>query len=63
VINLAKKLKLYVWEDVLEDYTSGMAVALAPDVETALKLLSKKAGYDLNLPISKMKEITTAEAF
>lgn len=32
-------MKLYIWTDVLCDYTScGMIVALAPDLETALSL-------------------------
>lgn len=36
---MAKQLmKLYVWERVLYDYTPGMIVALAPDMETALAL-------------------------
>ena len=36
---MAKQLmKLYVWEDVLWDYSHGMIVALAPDMEAALKL-------------------------
>ena len=30
------KNKLYVWEGVLTDYTSGMAVALAPTLKEAL---------------------------
>jgi hypothetical protein len=29
-------MKLYVWEDVLRDYTAGMIVALAPDLESAM---------------------------
>jgi hypothetical protein len=29
-------VRLYIWEDVLTDYTSGMIVALAPDLESAL---------------------------
>jgi hypothetical protein len=29
-------VKLYVWTDALRDYTAGMIVALAPDLETAL---------------------------
>jgi prevent-host-death family protein len=29
-------MKLYVWEDVLRDYGSGMIVAVAPDLESAL---------------------------
>ena len=31
-------MKLYVWRRVLWDYTSGMIVALAPDMETALAM-------------------------
>ena len=31
-------MKLYVWTEVLCDYTCGMIVALAPDLETALPL-------------------------
>ena len=31
-------MKLYVWEDVPWDYSHGMIVALAPDMETALAL-------------------------
>ena len=30
-----KKLKLFVWHDVLTDYTSGVMFALAPTVEEA----------------------------
>lgn len=29
-------MKLYVWTDVLRDYTEGMIVAVAPDLEAAL---------------------------
>lgn len=36
---MAKKLmKLYVWQDVLQNYSAGMIVVLAPDMETALQL-------------------------
>jgi hypothetical protein len=31
-------MKLFVWTDVLCDYSCGMIVALAPDLETALPL-------------------------
>ena len=33
-----RRMKLYVWQDVLTDYTGGMIVALAPDLETALNM-------------------------
>ncbi len=39
---MPKKLKLYVWEDVLCDYTAGVMFALAPDVETARTMLRTK---------------------
>ena len=34
-----KPLKLYVWHDVLTDWTHGVMVALAPDAETARRML------------------------
>ncbi len=37
-------LKLYVWEDVLTDYTSGIMFAMAPDVDTARKIIIGKSG-------------------
>ena len=35
---MGDSLKLFVWEDVLCDYTCGVAFALAPDVETARRM-------------------------
>ena len=35
-------LKLYVWEDVLCDYTSGIAFALAENKKMALALLARR---------------------
>jgi hypothetical protein len=32
-------VRLYVWEDVLTDWSSGMIVALAPDLDTAIALV------------------------
>jgi len=40
-----KKLKLYVWEDVLEDYTPGIMFALATSVDEARILLLGKCPY------------------
>ena len=40
----ASDLKLFIWEDVLCDYTCGMIVALAPDLETAISVCSDKYG-------------------
>lgn len=45
-------MKLYVWEGVLSDYTSGMMIAYADSVEEARELLLKECFYipknDLN---------------
>jgi len=38
-------MKLFIWEGVLTDYTDGMAVALAPDLETALATFKEKNTY------------------
>lgn len=43
---MGKKLKLYVWQDVFCDYTCGLAVALAPDLETAREMLYLQFGGD-----------------
>ena len=46
------RMKLFVWDDVLTDYTSGMMVALAPTVDEARKTLLQNEPYipasDLN---------------
>jgi hypothetical protein len=59
------KLKLYVWEDVLEDYTQGVMFALAPNKEEARRLIAEKMGYDR--PVSDLnqepKEVTKPEGF
>jgi len=59
-----EELKLYVWEDVLCDYTSGMVCILAYDLEQAKELLLEKyEGYyaeDFGKP---HRVITKSEAF
>lgn len=37
-----KKLKLYVWKDVLQDYTYGVMFALASSEEEARSLLRER---------------------
>lgn len=39
-----KKLKMFVWQGVLCDYTSGMICAAAYDAEHARRLVIKKSG-------------------
>jgi len=45
-------MKLFVWEDVLCDYTCGQMIALASTIEEAREILLKKYSYipeyDLN---------------
>jgi hypothetical protein len=38
-------MKLFIWTDVLADYSSGMIVALAPNLETALELARATDAY------------------
>jgi hypothetical protein len=38
-------MKLFVWEDVLCDYTCGQMVALATTIEEARKILLQKCSY------------------
>lgn len=61
---MKKKLKLYVWEGVLCDYTCGMMCALATSPDHARKLLLKKRDSlpeaDLNL---EPKVISKPEGF
>src|SRR5258708_39348291 len=37
----ADRMRLYVWEDVLRDYSPGMIVVLAPDLDTAMTMVSE----------------------
>ncbi len=39
-------MKLYVWENVLTDYTSGIMFALANSIEEARELIIKKEGCE-----------------
>ncbi len=57
-------LKLFVWEDVLTDYTSGMICILAYDLEQAKELLLEKYdNYYANDFGKPHKVITKPEAF
>jgi hypothetical protein len=39
------KLKLFVWDEVLCDYTDGIMFALAPDAETAREMIRAESDY------------------
>lgn len=59
-----KPLKLYVWEDVLTDYTSGVMFALARTEEQARAAIKKACSYipegDL---VKKPKVVRKVEGF
>jgi hypothetical protein len=38
-------MKLFVWEDVLQDYTSGIVVAFAETEDEAWKLIAKNGRF------------------
>lgn len=59
----SKKLKLYVWEDVLHNYTSGIMFAFAENIDHAIELISVKMNDchdDLKI---RPREITEPEGF
>lgn len=43
-----RRLRLYVWEGVLRDYTEGIAFAVAESEPKARALIWKKLGYQLD---------------
>jgi hypothetical protein len=47
-IKRKKKLQLYVWEDVLTDYTSGIIFALATSPEKAREIILDTHGWKEN---------------
>jgi hypothetical protein len=57
-------LKLFVWEDVLNDYTPGLVCVLANDLEEALNLIEEKYDwYRKEVGGHPYKVITSPEAF
>ena len=61
---LDKTLTLYVWENVLCDYTCGIMFALAHDVEEARRLILAQVEY---VPREQLDteplEVTAPQAF
>lgn len=39
------KLRLFVWDRFCPDYTSGLAVVIAENIEVAQSLLAEQCGY------------------
>jgi len=50
-----KDLKLFIWKDVLTDYTSGIAFALAENVEEARKIIFAKFEKEEQYLSSRLK--------
>ena len=50
-------MKLFIWEDVLCDYTCGMAVVYAEDEEAAKRLMEEKFPHYVRkqLPFSEVQ--------
>lgn len=53
---MSDSLKLYVWHNVLTDYTSGVMFALAHSADEARKLVRK--GYRPDSPVYEDSEAT-----
>lgn len=60
---MARPLKLYVWEDVLRDYTCGVMFALARDSAHARRLIAEKLGYEHDDLRIEPRVVTKAEGF
>jgi hypothetical protein len=43
---MKRNIKLFVWTDVLTDYTSGIMFALAETADEARSLIRKEVGYE-----------------
>ena len=59
-----ERLKLFVWEGVLRDWSCGIVCVLAKDLEQAIQLIKEKddtaAG---SMDMSVVREVKKAEAF
>jgi len=51
------KMKVFVWEGVLVDYTPGMMFAVAPTLEEARAELRKKSSYIPDDDLNQQPEI------
>jgi len=57
-------MKLFVWENVLIDWSSGMVCVLAENLEQAIKLIKEKDDLAAStMDMSNVKVIEKPEAF
>jgi len=50
-------LKLFLWEDVLCDYTCGVIFALAETLDEAKELVNKESDYNVDWAMKKEPRI------
>jgi hypothetical protein len=56
-----RQAKLFVWENVLNDYMPGMIVVLAPNLEVALELADIRQREEMNRVEPEVIDIATSE--
>ncbi len=54
---MKKQLKLFVWENVMTDWTPGIAFAMAYDVEEAREKIKESFNTDVNLGKVMSKDV------
>lgn len=66
-LELSKELKVYIWENVLTDYTDGMVCIIARDLEHAREVFLKKYSNEQyvldNFFAKPYKVVTEPDAF
>ena len=61
---MKRKLKIYIWRDVLCDYTCGKAMAVAYDVDEARRIVyNEYTRYPLGDPINEACQKLAEEWF
>ena len=57
-------MKMFVWENVLTDWTSGLVCVLAENLEQAVELLKEKYPSETpQIDMSQLQVVTEPEAF
>jgi hypothetical protein len=60
---MTDRLRLFVWDDYLTDYTSGLAVAVAHDATEARKMVQNAAGWEVGMGDPDVYELDRPRAF
>lgn len=56
-------LKLFIWEDSLSDFTTGLMFAYAESAEEARCIITSKMGYIHDDVLKEPREVKSKEAF